>query len=68
MHFEKQKWEIKSLYLQQDLEGTLHHIQIDNARLDAELKHERQRVEQLQKDLQDSQKVNDLVKNFIIFQ
>lgn len=57
MHFEKQKWEIKSLYLQQDLEGTLHHIQIDNARLDAELKHERQRVEQLQKDLQDSQKV-----------
>lgn len=68
MHFEKQKWEIKSLYLQQDLEGTLHHIQIDNARLDAELKHERQRVEQLQKDLQDSQKVNDLVTNFIIFQ
>ncbi|CAC5372278.1 Ankyrin repeat domain-containing protein 7 [Mytilus coruscus] len=43
--------------IRQDLEGTLHHIQIDNARLDAELKHERQRVEQLQKDLQDSQKV-----------
>jgi hypothetical protein len=43
--------------LQQDLEGTLHHLQIDNARMDAELKHERQRVEQLLKDLQDSQKV-----------
>ncbi|XP_071153709.1 ankyrin repeat domain-containing protein 26-like isoform X50 [Mytilus edulis] len=47
----------------QDLEGTLHHIQIDNARLDAELKHERQRVEQLQKDLQDSQKVRNSLES-----
>ncbi|XP_071153642.1 ankyrin repeat domain-containing protein 36A-like isoform X37 [Mytilus edulis] len=46
-----------------DLEGTLHHIQIDNARLDAELKHERQRVEQLQKDLQDSQKVRNSLES-----
>ncbi|XP_063435602.1 ankyrin repeat domain-containing protein 26-like isoform X18 [Mytilus trossulus] len=49
--------------IRQDLEGTLHHIQIDNARLDAELKHERQRVEQLQKDLQDSQKVRNSLES-----
>ena len=42
---------------QSELEDTLHKLEIENARLEAALKHERQRVESLQKELTDSHQV-----------
>ncbi|XP_064604354.1 trichohyalin-like isoform X2 [Liolophura sinensis] len=39
------------------LEDSVHKLEVDKARLETELKHERQRVELLQRDLDDSQKV-----------
>ena len=42
---------------QLELEGNHQKLQVDNVRLDAELKHEKQKTEMLQHDLADSQKV-----------
>lgn len=39
------------------MEETLQKLQVDNVKLQAELGHEKQRAEMLQKDLQDSQRV-----------
>ena len=43
---------------QSDLEEQYQKLQVDNVRVEAELKHEKQKVEMLQRDLVDSQKVS----------
>lgn len=43
--------------LQEELEDNMHRLQVDNARLEAELRHERDRAEMLQAELSDSDKV-----------
>ncbi|XP_062588360.1 uncharacterized protein LOC134250039 isoform X5 [Saccostrea cucullata] len=42
-----------------ELEESYQNLKLENAKLEAEVKHERQRVEMLQKDLNDSQKVRN---------
>ena len=49
----------KSSLLQSELEEQYQKLQVDNVRVEAELKHEKQKVEMLQRDLLDSQKVSD---------
>ena len=46
---------------QSDLEEQYQKLTVDNVRVEAELKHEKQKVEMLQRDLQDSQKVSPLL-------
>ena len=46
------------MMLQSDLEEQYQKLQVDNVRVEAELKHEKQKVEMLQRDLVDSQKVS----------
>lgn len=43
--------------LQEELEDNMHRLQVDNVRLEAELRHERDRAEMLQAELSDSDKV-----------
>ena len=49
----------KSFLLQSELEEQYQKLQVDNVRVEAELKHEKQKVEMLQRDLLDSQKVSN---------
>lgn len=46
------------ILFQSDLEEQYQKLQVDNVRVEAELKHEKQKVEMLQRDLVDSQKVS----------
>ncbi|XP_025107735.1 ankyrin repeat domain-containing protein 26-like isoform X5 [Pomacea canaliculata] len=46
----------------EELEDNMHRLQVDNARLEAELRHERDRAEMLQAELSDSDKVVRLEK------
>ena len=44
--------------VQSELDESMQQIQVENARLEAELKYEKQRADMLHQDLQDSQKVS----------
>ncbi|XP_025107734.1 ankyrin repeat domain-containing protein 26-like isoform X4 [Pomacea canaliculata] len=48
----------------EELEDNMHRLQVDNARLEAELRHERDRAEMLQAELSDSDKISSYGKNF----
>lgn len=61
-HYSLCSWKVNFHYSthclwQEGLEDSVHKLEVDKARLETELKHERQRVELLQRDLDDSQKV-----------
>ncbi|XP_064633514.1 ankyrin repeat domain-containing protein 26-like isoform X4 [Lineus longissimus] len=48
-----------------DLEDLVHKLEIENAKLESSLKHEMERVEMLQRDLQDSNKVRDTLESVV---
>lgn len=53
-------WRIYFAHLQSDLETEVHRLELENAKMEAALKHESSRVETLQKELADSSKVRTL--------
>jgi predicted RNase H-like nuclease (RuvC/YqgF family) len=57
MYFDFEVCWVYKFSFQSELEESYQNLKLENAKLEAEVKHERHRVEMLEKDLNDSQKV-----------